>query len=97
MTRTTTVTNSGAFIVGLTPVAKCYSILHEREDSSILSQVQGYRYCDAPKCHNHVNVWCTLKDDNWYYTSDAVIVVLDAIPQNFCSTKCALSYLRKAL
>lgn len=95
MTQIATVTTPGAFLIGQTPVARSYSVIREREDSSILHQVQGYRYCDAARCHNHVNVWRSLEDDCWYYNSDAVLVVVEGLPQNFCQPKCAANYLRK--
>jgi hypothetical protein len=95
MATTTTVTTPGTFIIGQTPVARNYSIIMERSDSSILHQVQGYRFCDAPKCQNHVMVWRSLQDDCWYYNSDAVVMVVEGVPQGFCQPKCAASYLRK--
>lgn len=95
-TITATVTTPGTFIIGQTPVARNLSVIKEREDSSMLHQVQGYRFCDARRCQNHVNVWRSLEDDCWYYNIDAVVLVLEGIPQNFCQAKCAASYLRTA-
>lgn len=95
MTQTATVTTSGAFNIGQVPVARNYSVIMERPDSSILHNVQGYRFCDAVPCGNHVNVWRSLEDDCWYYTSDVVLMVVEGVPQNFCGTKCAAKYLRK--
>jgi hypothetical protein len=95
MATTASVTTSGAFLIGQTPVARNYSVIMERADSSILHQVQGYRFCDADRCSRHVNVWRSLQDDCWYYNSDVVLMVVECVPQNFCSTKCAAKFLRK--
>jgi hypothetical protein len=95
MATTSSVTTPGAFLIGQTPVARGYSVIMERADSSILHQVQGYRFCDAAPCGHHVNAWRSLSDDCWYYNSDVVLMVVECVPQNFCSTKCAAKFLRK--